>query len=72
MKLIDYMREQKLTDAAMAALVGSVSAHGIRKVKYGERSPSLSLALRIEAATGGAVTPADLLPEHKQTPKTTK
>jgi len=69
MKLIDFMREQKLTDAAMAALVGSVSAHGIRKVKYGERSPSLSLAIRIENATGGKVTPADLLMDREPAPE---
>jgi DNA-binding XRE family transcriptional regulator len=61
MKLIQYMRAKNLDDAAMAALVGDISEHGIKKIKYGERNPSLSLAVRIEAATKGEVRTSDLV-----------
>lgn len=59
MKLIDYMREHKLGDAAMADRVGDVTSHAIRKLKYGERTPSLRLAARIEEATDGHVRAVD-------------
>lgn len=55
MKLIDYMRQHKLDDAAMAERVGDVTTHAIRKLKYGERTPSLRLAARIEDVTNGHV-----------------
>ncbi len=61
MKLINYMRTKKLTDAAMAALVGGIGEHGIKKLKYGERGASLPVAMRIEEVTEGAVTPRDLV-----------
>lgn len=61
MRLIDYMRAHALDDVEMARRVGNVTEHGIRKVKYGQRNPSLRLAARIEIATGGAVRPSDLL-----------
>jgi DNA-binding transcriptional regulator YdaS (Cro superfamily) len=60
MKLIQYMRAKNLDDAAMAALVGDISEHGIKKIKYGERNPSFAVALRIEAVTKGKVRVADL------------
>ncbi|MEP9376173.1 hypothetical protein ABLE91_05625 [Aquabacter sp. CN5-332] len=61
MKLLDYMRDQKLDDEAMASLVGGITSHGIRKLKYGERNASLEVAMRIEGATGGLVRPSDLV-----------
>lgn len=55
MRLIDYMRSQNLGDAAMAKRVGGITGHGIRKLKYGERGPSIETAIRIEAVTDGQV-----------------
>lgn len=55
MRLIDYMRSENLDDAAMAALVGGITEHGIRKLKYGERGPSIEVAIRIGEATAGQV-----------------
>jgi len=55
MKLIEYMRANALDDETMAVRVGSITSHGIRKLKYGERKPSLAVAVRIEAVTEGAV-----------------
>lgn len=64
MKLLDYMRDHGLGDEAMASLVGGITSHGIRKLKYGERNASLGVATRIEAVTNGQVTPADLVKEN--------
>ncbi len=61
MKLLDYMRDHSLSDEAMASLVGGITSHGIRKLKYGERNASLGVATRIETVTKGKVTPADLV-----------
>jgi hypothetical protein len=58
MKLIDYMRSNDLDDEAMAGRVGIVTAHAIRKLKYGERKPSLAVAVKIEEVTAGAVPAA--------------
>ena len=55
MRLIDYMRSENLDDAAMAALVGGITEHGIRKLKYGERGPSIEVAIRIGEVTVGQV-----------------
>lgn len=49
------MRSQNLDDAAMAERVGGITGHGIRKLKYGERGPSIETAIRIEAVTDGQV-----------------
>jgi hypothetical protein len=55
MRLIDYMRSKNLDDSAMAERVGGISAHGIRKLKYGERGPSIEVAIRIDEVTAGTV-----------------
>ncbi|MCJ2051693.1 hypothetical protein [Methylobacterium sp. J-070] len=55
MRLIDYMRSENLDDIAMAKRVGRITAHGIRKLKYGERGPSIEVAIRIEEVTQGSV-----------------
>lgn len=55
MRLIDYMRARRINDVAMAERVGGVTEHGIRKLKYGERVPSIDLAIRINRATSGKV-----------------
>lgn len=55
MRLIDYMRAEKLSDSAMAQRVGGISEHGIRKLKYGERGPSIEVAIRINEVTAEKV-----------------
>lgn len=55
MKLIDYMRSENIDDAAMAQRVGDITAFGIRKLKYGERGPSIEVAIRINKVTNGKV-----------------
>lgn len=62
MKLIDYMKTHNLDDRAMAdRLGGLIGKNGIRKLKYGERNPSLLVATRIEEVTGGKVRAMDLV-----------
>jgi hypothetical protein len=61
MKLLDYMAAHKIDDEAMASLVGGITKHGIKKIKYGEREPSSAVAARIEEVTGGTVRLADLV-----------
>ena len=61
MTLSEFKAEQKLRLADMAVLFGNVpisTLHGWIKHK---RIPRLSDALKIEAATNGAVRPADLI-----------
>jgi hypothetical protein len=55
MKLIDYMRQHNLDPVAMAARVSGIGEHGIRKLMYGERKPSIEVAAEIEAVTHGQV-----------------
>lgn len=49
------MRSENLDDVAMAACVGGITEHGIRKLKYGERKPSIEVAIRIHEVTAGSV-----------------
>lgn len=53
------MRSENLDDAVMAQRVGGITAHGIRKLKYGERGPSIETAIRIHEATAGSVGLSD-------------
>lgn len=55
MKLIDYMRREKLDDQAMADRLGDCSAFAVKKWKYGERSPDADRILKIQKATYGRV-----------------
>ena len=55
MKLIDYMRREKLDDEAMARLIGKCTGHAVKKWKYGERVPDAMRILRIEQVTHGRV-----------------
>lgn len=61
MTLLEYMRARKIDDDAMARLVGGITGHHVRKLKYGERGASLRVATRIEDLTGGLVRPSDLV-----------
>ena len=68
MKLLDYMKANHLSDAALAALLGAgVSEGAVKKWKYGERSPRVPDLVRLEDATFGAVTARDFLPAHQTT-----
>jgi DNA-binding transcriptional regulator YdaS (Cro superfamily) len=59
MKLLDYMRQEGVDDAAMAAAIGDCSDHAVRKWKYGERRPDADRMLRIQEITSGKVTLRD-------------
>jgi predicted transcriptional regulator len=63
MKLIDHLRAVGKTVPAFAEELGEAE-NTVRKIVYGQRQPSLPLAVKISIATEGAVTEADLiLPE---------
>lgn len=77
MKLLDYMRDEKLDDDAMASRLGDCSGHAVKKWKYGERVPSIEVAARIERATEGRVglrdwVRADAEPLHLDLTPTSK
>jgi len=59
MTLADWLNENDTTQAALAAAVGMSKAY-VSMLSSGQRVPSLAVALRVQAATGGEVTPADL------------
>lgn len=60
MKLSEYMKTHKLSDADMASLIGC-SEGAVKKWRYDERTPRRNQLLRICAITDGAVTPNDFL-----------
>jgi hypothetical protein len=59
MKLLDWMRDNSLDDDAMAILVGGVTAHAVKKWKYGERTPRRTELQKISEVTAGNVTAND-------------
>lgn len=61
MKLADYMRQQNLDPDAMAAVIGGVSASGVRKWANGERVPRPEQMRRVMEVTNGAVEPNDFI-----------
>lgn len=62
--LKSWMRAELLSDEAMAERIGGVSARQVRAMRFGERGPSARVCARIFEITGGAVSPADLVPTH--------
>lgn len=62
MKLLDYLKEKQETVADFAARVGEAE-NTIRKIVYGQRQPSLPLAVKISDATEGATSPGELIKE---------
>lgn len=60
MKLIDHLKDRKETVADFARRAEE-SESTIRKIVYGQRQPSLPLAVKIAALTEGAVSEADLV-----------
>jgi predicted transcriptional regulator len=68
MKLRTYMDQYKVSEGAIADAAG-LSISGVRKLRYGERKPSLEVAMRIEAFTNGLVKPVDFLAANPPTGK---
>jgi DNA-binding XRE family transcriptional regulator len=60
MKLSTHLKETRETVADFARRAGEAEST-IRKIVYGQRQPSLPLAVKISELTGGAVTEADLV-----------
>ncbi len=62
MRLIDHLKETGETVDDFAARLCEARST-IRKIVYGQRQPSLPLAVKIEQATGGKVTGSDMVLE---------
>ncbi|ALC13812.1 hypothetical protein LH20_17785 [Sphingopyxis sp. 113P3] len=60
MTLLDHIKARGLTMPEAAAELGE-SHQTIRKIAYGQRQPSLPLAVKIAAWSDGAVSEAELL-----------
>lgn len=58
--LLDYLKGRNETVAAFAERIGEAETT-IRKIVYGQRQPSLPLAVKISDATKGATTPGELI-----------
>jgi len=61
MKLIDWMRDHRMNDSALAELLGNCSQHAVKKWKYGERKPPVEVIVRIEEITRKKVTLRDFV-----------
>lgn len=59
MRLIDYLKTQNETVGDFANRIDEAE-NTVRKIVYGQRQPSLPLALKISDATGGRTSPAEL------------
>jgi len=66
MKLSDYMRANRLTNAAFAEIIGSVGPSAVRKWRYGERYPRIEELVKIQQVTKGKVTPADFVRSEQE------
>lgn len=67
MKLDQYLSEHDLTDTAFAALIGRTQS-SVSRLRRSETRPDWETLERIQAATNGAVTPNDFLPEAHDEP----
>lgn len=65
MLLSDWMTDQGLDDAQVAAMVG-VDRATISRIRRRTYAPSGTLLLQLKTLTNGAVTADDLLPEPSQ------
>lgn len=63
MTLKDYIKTPANNIPTLASSLG-VSDHAVRKWVYGQRTPSLEMALKIVAVTGGKVALASLIKEN--------
>ena len=66
MKLLDYLKATNTAVSEFAARIGEAE-NTIRKIVYGQRQPSLPLAVKISEATGGATSPGELVVEPRDT-----
>jgi len=64
MTLLEYLKSEKETVPAFARRTG-IAETTIRKITYGQRQPSLALAVVISEATRGWVLPADMVLDHE-------
>jgi transcriptional regulator with XRE-family HTH domain len=60
-KLRNFRQQNKLSLAALAAMVG-VSKATISRIEHGIQAPRLGLMFRLVDATHGAVSPGDFQP----------
>jgi DNA-binding XRE family transcriptional regulator len=60
MTLLDYLKSIGENVAVFAERIGEAETT-IRKIAYGQRQPSLPLAVKITEATNGSVTAADMV-----------
>ena len=67
MKLETYLQSQSLSQPEFARRL-NVSQSAVNMWLHGRRFPKQEMLLRISAATGGAVTPNDFLPEVVSSP----
>lgn len=58
MKLSDWLKQEKMTQAQFAELIGSDQGH-VSDLVRGKMRPRLENVVRIEKSTRGAVTAAD-------------
>lgn len=63
MKLTEYLSAAGHSATDFAAILGCETSTVTRILK-GERSPSVHLAVKIEEATGGQVTPKDFVSDE--------
>ncbi|KPH66024.1 MULTISPECIES: helix-turn-helix domain-containing protein [Novosphingobium] len=64
MKLLDYLKAEKVAVSEFANRVGEAETT-IRKIVYGQRQPSLPLAVKISDATGGKTKPSEMIVEPR-------
>jgi DNA-binding transcriptional regulator YdaS (Cro superfamily) len=61
MDIDTYLRDRSISEAQLASLTGTTGAT-INRLRHGKMRASPELAMRIEAATDGAVSASDLSP----------
>jgi DNA-binding transcriptional regulator YdaS (Cro superfamily) len=62
-RLANYLKDNRIKQKDFAETIG-VSEGYLSQICKGTHSPSLSVAVRVEDATSGAVTVRDLLPAN--------
>jgi putative transcriptional regulator len=60
MTLDDYLRENKITETAFAAVIG-INQSSVHRLRKGTIRPDIETLARIVSATGGAVTLSDFI-----------
>jgi transcriptional regulator with XRE-family HTH domain len=67
MTLLEHLEARGESVREFADKIG-VDRSTLRKIAYRKRQPSLALAIRIAAHTGGAVAPGDLVLRAEERP----